>query len=108
MHELPKARTDGVVTERVDGEIVVYDLDNQMGHCLTAVAASVWERCDGRGSPAEIAQALGRPAAGVKQALEELQACGLLDDRSALGEAYSRRQEVKRVATVGGARSPRH
>ena len=103
LHELPKARTEGVITETVDDEIVVYDLDSQVAHSLTAVAASVWERCDGHASPAEIANGLGLPAAAVQQALDELQGCNLLDDGPELGEGYSRRQAVTKIAKVGGA-----
>lgn len=100
--ELPRARTEGVITEPVDGELVVYDKVNHTAHCLAPGAASVWERCDGLASPAEIAQALGVPAATVDQALTELRDCGLLDEPPALPDAYSRRQAVARIAKVGG------
>ena len=103
MHELPKARSEGVITEPVDDELVVYDLVSQTAHSLAAGAVSVWERCDGRSSPADIAQALGLPPAAVQQTLDELEGCGLLENGSAAAEVYSRRQAVTRIAKVGGA-----
>jgi len=103
VHELPKARTEGVISERIDDELVVYDEVSHMAHALAADARSVWERCDGCRSPAEIAQGLGMPPATVQQALDELQECGLLDDGSAPENSYSRRQAVTRIAKVGGA-----
>jgi hypothetical protein len=40
--------------------MLVYDLDRDRAHCLNETAAFVWQRCDGRKSTREIAQALGK------------------------------------------------
>lgn len=74
-----------------------------MAHCLSASAASVWERCDGRLSHAEIAQQLGLEPAAVQRAVDELRGCGLLEDGPVLGLGYSRREATVRFAKVGGA-----
>ena len=34
----PKARTDDLITERVGGELVVYDGQTSEAHCLSAIA----------------------------------------------------------------------
>lgn len=40
--------------------MLVYDLERDRAHCLNETAAFVWQRCDGRRSMREIAQALGK------------------------------------------------
>jgi hypothetical protein len=99
----PKARTEGVLAERVDDELVVYDQTSQVGHCLSATAAAVWERCDGRLSPGEIAGTLSLEPAVVERAVDELRGCGLMDDGPALEGGYSRREAAVKFARVGGA-----
>jgi hypothetical protein len=99
----PLARTEGVVTERVDDEVVVYDQVRQTAHCLSADAASVWERCDGELSPAAIAEELGLEPTVVARALDELDGAGLLDDEGLVSPGVSRREAAVRLARVGGA-----
>jgi hypothetical protein len=99
----PKARTEGVLVERVGDELVVYDQASQMGHCLSATAASVWKHCDGCLAPAEIADVLRLELTTVQQAVDELHGCGLLDDQADLEHRYSRREAAVKFARVGGA-----
>jgi len=110
MHDRPRARTEGIVSERIDGELVVYDAATQTAHCLSAEAASVWEHCDGDLSIVEIAGRLELPSQSVERALAALGECGLLDEGpAALGDSaasqrgYSRREAAFRLAKVGGA-----
>jgi hypothetical protein len=110
MHDRPRARTEGVVSERIDGELVVYDAATQTAHCLSPEAASVWDRCGGDLSILEIADRLELPSESVEHALAALRECGLLDegpvavdDGAASGRAYSRREAAFRLAKVGGA-----
>lgn len=44
----PHARKTGVVVEEVDGEVLVYDLARNQGHCLRGVTALVWRCADGQ------------------------------------------------------------
>jgi hypothetical protein len=97
------ARTDDVVTERVDDELVVYDQLSQTAHCLSAEAASVWAQCDGKLSPAEIAAELRLEPTIVSRALDELNGAGLLDDEGLVSPGVSRREAAVRLAKVGGA-----
>jgi Coenzyme PQQ synthesis protein D (PqqD) len=59
-------------------ELLVYDQDREKGHCLNAVSALVWRRCDGSNSLEDLArivsQELGvpEPEAVVGLALEQL------------------------------------
>ena len=54
----PRARKDGLIIHHLPDEVLVYDLDRDRAHCLNQTAAFVWQRCDGRKSAAEIAEAL--------------------------------------------------
>jgi hypothetical protein len=102
VEQRPKARTEGVVAERVGDELVVYDQQSQVGHCLSSTAASVWERCDGALLPAEIAAALTLEQTAVERAADELRECGLLDDGPVAETGYSRREAAVKFARVGG------
>lgn len=99
MQERPQARSEGVLIQQVEDDLVVYDERSQVAHCLSSAAASVWERCDGQSSREEIAHGLGLARTVVDQALDEL------DNRSLLEEGpqgYSRREAAMRLAKIGG------
>ena len=94
----PKAKTEGFVAQRLDDELVVYDESTQTAHSLSAVAAQVWEHCDGELTPAEIADAVGLAPELVERAVRELRECELLEPPS----GYSRREATIRFAKIGG------
>ena len=75
----PRARTDDLVIEEVDDELLVYDSTNKRGHCLGATAARVWRACDGYSDVSALSEALELDAEVVSQALDELEALELLD-----------------------------
>ncbi len=102
MRDRPKAKIEGVVTERIDDELVVYDGASQTAHCLSHEAASVWEHCDGSLSHHEIAERLARPTEAVERALSVLDEAGLLDAGPIAEAGYSRREAAARLAKVGG------
>jgi hypothetical protein len=60
----PRARKDGLIVQELPDELLIYDLDRDRAHCLNETAAFVWQRCDGRKSTHEIAQALGKKTSG--------------------------------------------
>lgn len=106
---LPQARTDGFLTEQVGDETVVYDLDTKQVHCLGSLAASVFGCCDGRTPRERIAALAGErlgeqvTEAEVSLALEQLEERGLLERPAVLQPGVSRRDLVRRAATVGAA-----
>jgi hypothetical protein len=104
MHDRPKAKTEGVVSERIDDELVLYDQATQTAHCLSSRAALIWEHCDGRVSPAELAGRLALEPAAVRSALDALSERGLLDGGPVAAQpGYSRREAAARLAKAGGA-----
>ncbi len=83
MHERerrPLARQDGLVIQDLGDEILIYDRDQDMAHCLGAGAAAIWRGCDGKSDVSALARLVsGEDApAQVVVALEELSDKGLL------------------------------
>src|SRR6476619_3126297 len=58
--KFPRARSERLVTRKVDKELLVYDLERDKAHCLNDTAARVWEYCDGQRSTAEISELLSK------------------------------------------------
>lgn len=82
----PKKRDD-VSARVIAGETVVLDRDGGKVHQLNATASYVWERCDGRANPIEIAQELseeydvepGQAARDVATLVGQFRELGLLE-----------------------------
>src|SRR5436305_14667459 len=88
----PRARKEGVVSEWIDDELVVYDQLSRTAHCLSRDAASVWERSDGRLSAIQLARELELDPGAVERALDALHGSGLLEEEPVDGRSYSRRE----------------
>ena len=95
-------RINIVHVESIDGELCVYDSSRRRVHSLNHVAAFVWQRCDGRTSPAEMALALADEIsiedaeAVVALTLDELVTSGLLTAPSEDVTPLSRRELIRR------------
>jgi hypothetical protein len=109
----PKSRVDRLVVEEAGDELLVYDLDHDEAHCLSAIAAAVWRNCDGEQDVAALAEHLPDSARGqaeiVVQALDELRDKRLLVDNDdsplRITKRWSRRQFVVRAGAASAALS---
>jgi hypothetical protein len=108
----PLARKSGIFAENLPEEVVLYDKTHDKVHCLNKTAAAVWENSDGSKTVDELTQVVkaktGAPVARnlVSQALEELEAAGLMEAGSAMAseaELHSRREAVGKMVMVGSA-----
>jgi hypothetical protein len=99
MSRFPRARDEGIVTEELGDELVVYDQATQTAHALSTDAASVWRRCDGQSSVKDIAHRVGLEQARVAQALDELSGAELIEEP----DGISRRALYKHAAKLGAA-----
>src|SRR5579871_909383 len=79
----PASRRDGLVVQKLEGEVVVFDTESQKAHCLNETAAMIWEHCDGKKTISELSVLL--PEGGVKEreemvwlALDQLEKSNLL------------------------------
>ncbi len=113
-HECPKARSQGLIVEELDTELLVFDETTERAHCLNSTAALVWRYCDGNTTVAAMAARLGADAGAAVDddivffALSELGDRDLLErpvrvpDRGAL----SRRQVLVRLGATAGILLP--
>jgi hypothetical protein len=106
----PEARQDGLLTEQVADELVVYDQERKLVHRLNPSSALVWRHCDGTRSITDVAALLREELSPVADedlvwvALDRLGAANLLREpirRSAADTRLSRRQVVRKVGRVG-------
>ncbi len=107
----PRARSDGLICEEVDGEFVIYDQRTDRMTRLNHSAAVVWTACDGNRSLAELLSFV-RPTLGemadenlVQVALDYLTDSDLLEAgvpvRAPSARRQSRRRFIQRAGTVG-------
>jgi hypothetical protein len=108
----PRARTDGLIVRRLDGEVLVYDRDRDRATCLNTFAADVWERCDGRTSPAALAHGVAKsPSDAVDEraiwlALDQLSRAHLLETGVSIPASVlngTNRRELLRTLGLGVA-----
>jgi hypothetical protein len=102
----PRARKEGLLTEELSNEVLVYDLERHKAHCLNPSAALIWKHCDGRTSITEIVQLLEKSLGTsvdedvVWCALDQLEKDYLLEEQVAWPtgmERISRRTLIRRV-----------
>lgn len=107
----PRARTERIIVKEVQDEVLVYDMDRDAAHCLNLSAAAVWKKCDGRNTPAQIANSLrAESQANVNEdfvwlALDQLARDHLLDEPLEWPAAIprlTRREAVRRIG-IGAA-----
>lgn len=84
---VPSARSEGIITKQVSGELLIYDRGRDRAHCLNATAALIWQRCDGRLTVPEIARSCSESMSAavdehvVHLALKQLSRNQLLTER---------------------------
>ena len=106
----PRARQNGLTSEKMDDDLVVYDMEKACAHRLNRTAALVWLNANGERTVDELVLLMQEelePAADenlVMYALDRLAAANLLEEpkpRSADAMRTSRRQFVRKVGLVG-------
>lgn len=105
----PRARSEGLLSKELDGELLVYDLETHRAVNLNPTAARVFRLCDGTRSLKSIAAALRRepgvPADEdwVRLALAQLGRNRLLHPETApLERGLSRREIIRRAGRAAG------
>ena len=98
---VPLARTDELIVEEAEEELLIYDDRTAAAHCLSGPAAAVWRECDGQTSATRIAAKLGLDRETVSLALAQLEQCELLEVPRL--EGMTRRDATFKLAKVGAA-----
>lgn len=100
----PKARREGFIVQPMDGELLLTNSD--VTHLLNPVAASVWQKCDGHHSTAQIARQLALDEFTVEYALQQLHTKELLEAPATQRfgmQRISRREFLKKGAIAAAA-----
>src|SRR5882724_9446465 len=106
---IPSARSNGLVVQRLEGEVLVYDTERHAAHCLNQNAALIWEHCDGTRTASQLSEILqsanGSPKTTSKEkdelvwiALDQLDKSHLLEGpvtRPEVIAGMTRRQLMK-------------
>ncbi len=84
----PHARQHDLIVKRLDGELLIYDVERHRAHSLGPLLAALWRRCDGRTPPRALAEVLAAELDApvgdelVWLGLEQLSAAHLLRDKA--------------------------
>jgi Coenzyme PQQ synthesis protein D (PqqD) len=93
----PRGRSEGILVERLEDGLVIFDTETDQAHSLNATAAAVLTAADGTRTVPEIAEAAGLEETAALAALQQLGGRGLLDGPMPV----SRRSMLRRTALVG-------
>jgi len=105
----PKAKESDIVIQKLENEVLVYNLKTNKAFCLNQTSAAVWQRCNGENSVSEIASRMRREFDSsvdedlVLLSLEQLGKDGLLEgtgSRSFAMNAVSRRDLIRKVGAA--------
>jgi hypothetical protein len=108
----PRARTNELLIEELEDELLVYDLAADRAHRLNATAAAVFRHADGKRTVAELVDVLAEEVGEVSDedlvliTLDGLVEAGLVEDyekRSTKAARSSRRKFIARAGAVGAA-----
>jgi Coenzyme PQQ synthesis protein D (PqqD) len=103
--QFAQARPDCIFREFYS-EVVVYDPERHVAHCLNSTATAVWRLCDGNSSPRQIATELSRQVSApveeavVLLALRQLADAHLLAKPEEPVESPARRAAIGRIGRV--------
>ena len=112
---LPLARSEGLIIESMEDEVLVFDLKSQKSHCLNRTAVLIWKHCDGQTNVAQMSRILNKDLdvliseQAIWLGLKQLAGAHLLQERlntPANVAKVSRRELIRRVGLTAAATLP--
>ncbi|HTX46499.1 MAG TPA: PqqD family protein [Solirubrobacteraceae bacterium] len=113
MARCPNARRQGLLTESVDGELIIYDQASDLVCRLNRTAACVWKASDGTRTVGDLVDVLAQDLGDVADedlvlvTLDSLSEYGLLEagypQRDEASSQLSRRRFIRSAGVVGVA-----
>jgi hypothetical protein len=112
MPKTPRARTNELLIEELENELLVYDLAADRAHRLNATAAAVFRHADGERTIADLVDVLAEEVGAVADedlvliTLDGLVEAGLVEQyekRATKDTRTSRRKFIARAGAVGAA-----
>lgn len=98
MKTFPKAETANIVWQKVDKELLLYNLTTDKAFCLNQTSADIYNLCDGTNDVDKIAAKTKLPKEIVQLAVGDLSRQNLLTERIEL--PTSRRSLLKNIAVT--------
>jgi hypothetical protein len=92
----PVARSEGLVSEELDGQLLLYDTESHLAHALEGEATAVWRACDGHADVEALARRCATGEEDVRATLVRLDELGLLEQ---VGE--TRRSALVKLTAAG-------
>jgi sugar lactone lactonase YvrE len=90
-----------LITEELDGELLLYDGDSNMAHALDADAAVLWRACDGHSDVDTLVARCRMSQEQVHATLDRLGAVGLLEPPKHERHGATRREALRKIALTG-------
>lgn len=98
MQNLPLARTDSIVVQSANKELLIYDLRINRAFCLNETSACIYQGCDGKTSFETLKKKFGLTDDLILVALDELHKNNLLEGKKInFPNGLSRREVVKKI-----------
>jgi hypothetical protein len=86
---VPRPRRQGVVTQEIDGETLLYVEETHQASCLNPSAARIWALCDGQRTVEAIASGANIDPDVVAHALGHFAESGLLENSPGAADSMS-------------------
>ena len=99
--DCPRARSEGLITEELDGELLVYDSESNLAHALDPEAAALWRACDGHTDSKALAVCCATTHEHVQRTLARLGELGLLEVDQADQDGDTRRDALRKIGIAG-------
>ena len=104
----PERRSSGLIVQKHagKGELSIFDTKTQIGHTFKQLTATVWNYCDGRHTPAMIADkvrselGIEQPLPLVEEAVRELSSAGLLKGIGSKLRVFTRRASLRAIGAT--------
>jgi hypothetical protein len=114
MQNFPLSRSQNIVVQDINHELLIYDLDINKVYCLNETSAAIWRECDGNSDTEEICR---RASFKLKQtvdkdllrlAIRQFKQENLLENSSEISEFdnISRREIIRRVGLASAIAVP--
>lgn len=100
--KLPSSRTENIVVQETDKELLIYDLLTNQAFCLNETSALVWQNCDGTKEILQIARTVGKQLGCevtdelILLAIEGLKKENLIE-AATTPTNFNRREVIKRI-----------
>lgn len=106
---LPQSRRRSLIVQEFPGEVLIYDLERHLAHCLNHTAVLVWKYCDGKLSAVELSVLIEKKTGApfdvemVWLAVQQLARFRLLEDPAPEIVGHVSRRELVRRLGLGAA-----